>query len=332
MNLRNFEYFIVLAETMNFTKAAEKLYLTQQTLSGNIKRLEEHYGTKFFERKPRLMLTPAGRHILEYAKKAIKQEEYFVSELADITKTTTAKLNVGITGMRATIFMPKIWEVFHKIFPNITISIREALTNELDELLQKGEIELYIGVNAPKRTGTEIENLSHEKICCVANRKIFEQYFLRDSSNELERNKIISEGISLEELENMPLVVFGKQNYLRNFLDEFFKEKNIHPNIICETSRHDLVLRFCEEGYGIGIIYRMLLHDMLQNRDRSKIYVLPIKNSFPERYSNLVYRKESFKPQYIKKFMEITRGVFRNYCESVDNFIKEEGLSIVLCN
>ncbi|MBQ9419885.1 MAG: LysR family transcriptional regulator, partial [Synergistaceae bacterium] len=134
MNLHNFECFITLVDEMNFGKAADKLHITQQTLSGNIKRLEEFYETKFFERRPRLILTPAGRSMLEYAKRAIKHEEYFVSELASITNTTTAKLNMGITGMRATVFMPKIWEIFHRKFPNITISITEAATQELDKL------------------------------------------------------------------------------------------------------------------------------------------------------------------------------------------------------
>ena len=323
MNLHSIECFLALVDTMNFTKAADQLHITQQTLSGNIKRLEDFYDTKFFERKPRLMLTPAGRCMLDYAKKVIKHEEYFISELADITNTTTAKLHIGFTGMRSSIFMPKIWEKFHRNFPNITLSIKEASTEELDEFLYDGELELYIGVDAPKRIGTEVKNLSLEKICCISSPKIFDAYLLVNCKDETERNRKFSEGINLEELSNVPLITFTSENYIRKFLDEFFETHNIHPHIICETSRHDLVLRFCEEGYGVGITYRMLLHDMLQHRDRTKIYVLPVKNFFPRQYTNLVYRKESFRPNYVKRFAEITQEIFRDYYNSVNNILEK---------
>ena len=119
-------------------------------------------------------------------------------------------------------------------------------------------------------------------------------------------------------------MVFTRPNYIRDFIDDFFEDMNIHPNIICEASRHDLVLRFCEEGYGIGIMYRILLHDMLQNRDKSKIYVFPVKNAFPRMHTNLVYRKESFRPKYVERFIEITREIFKNYYDTVNSLIKLE--------
>ena len=60
MGLRGLRYYLVAAEEMNFRRAAEKLYITQQTLSVHIQKLEKQYGVQLFERKPKLMLTPAG--------------------------------------------------------------------------------------------------------------------------------------------------------------------------------------------------------------------------------------------------------------------------------
>lgn len=134
-----------------FSPRGEKLFITQQTLSAHIQKLESRYGTPLFERKPHLRLTPAGHCLREYARKAVKLEELFLAELADVTDTVTGRLNVGITGFRATIFMPRIWEIFHAQFPNITPSMTEAPTARLDELLDKGQLDLYIGVDAPVR-------------------------------------------------------------------------------------------------------------------------------------------------------------------------------------
>ena len=324
MTLHSLRCFLTVAEEMNFRKAAAKLYITQQTLSAHIRRLEQRYGADLFERKPRLMLTPAGQCMVEYAKKAVKQEEYLIAELADVTGTTTGRLNMGITGIRGTIFMPRIWAIFHRLFPNITLSIREASTDRLDELLHAGEIELYIGVNAPERKGMEVENLANEKICCIASKKFVEGHFFHEGYDEKELLETIHRGVNLANLAQMPWVTFTKPNYLRMYLDEFFEAHALHPHIVCETSRHDLVLRFCEQGYGIGIIYQMLLYDMLQNRDTSGIYIFPVKNSFPRRYTNLVYRKESFKPSYFMKFVEITRSVFHEYAENINTLIEAE--------
>ena len=60
MELNAFHIFLTVVEEMNFSRAANRLYITQQSLSGHIKRLEEHYHVRLFQRRPRLSLTPEG--------------------------------------------------------------------------------------------------------------------------------------------------------------------------------------------------------------------------------------------------------------------------------
>jgi len=79
MNLKTCQYFVALAEEMNFTKASESLHITQQSLSGSIKRLEEEYGVELFQRKPYLKLTPAGETMLFYSKQMLRNESQMIS-------------------------------------------------------------------------------------------------------------------------------------------------------------------------------------------------------------------------------------------------------------
>ena len=72
MNIKSLEYFLILAEELNFTKASERLYITQQSLSGCIKRLESEYGVELLQRKPVLRLTPAGEMMTFYARQILK--------------------------------------------------------------------------------------------------------------------------------------------------------------------------------------------------------------------------------------------------------------------
>ena len=85
MNLKTCQYFVALAEEMNFTKASESLHITQQSLSGSIKRLEEEYGVELFQRKPYLELTPAGETMLFYSKQMLRNESQMMASLADLS-------------------------------------------------------------------------------------------------------------------------------------------------------------------------------------------------------------------------------------------------------
>lgn len=81
-----FRYFIAVADELNMTKAAAKLFISQQSLSAYIQRMEKQYGVTLFERKPSLQLTEAGRAMYFYAKEIVLSEDKLTSRFADITK------------------------------------------------------------------------------------------------------------------------------------------------------------------------------------------------------------------------------------------------------
>ena len=97
MNLKTCQYFVALAEEMNFTKASEALHITQQSLSGSIKRLEEEYGVELFQRKPYLKLTPAGETMLFYSKQMLRNESQMMASLADLSAECSGHLAVSYT-------------------------------------------------------------------------------------------------------------------------------------------------------------------------------------------------------------------------------------------
>ncbi len=74
MNLKSIEYFLITVEEMNFTRAAGRLYISQQALSSHISRLEEEYGIRLFERRPALSLTPEGEEMYFYGSRILEAE------------------------------------------------------------------------------------------------------------------------------------------------------------------------------------------------------------------------------------------------------------------
>ena len=99
-------YFSEAAKDLNFTKTAQRLFISQQTLSNHIARLEEAYQVKLFERKPRLMLTSAGETLLSFARDYKTSEENLKAQLTDISQRESAQLRIGCTPHRTSIVMP----------------------------------------------------------------------------------------------------------------------------------------------------------------------------------------------------------------------------------
>ena len=85
INFLNLKYFLILSEEMNFRKAAHKLYITQQSLSGHIQKLEEYFGVPLFYRSTPLRLTPAGIHLKNRAAELLTLESDLQKELLDIS-------------------------------------------------------------------------------------------------------------------------------------------------------------------------------------------------------------------------------------------------------
>lgn len=318
MSLRTLSYFLTVVEEMNFHRAAEKLYITQQSLSSHIKKLETEYNVVLFERRPRLMLTPAGESMAEYARRMLHTEAQLTANLADITRTSTGILHIGITGTRGMVFLPRIWNIYHRQFPNIIVSVSEDATRRLDELLLSGKISLHIGVNIPTHNNTELLTLSQDKVYCI-----FSRSFFRHSPEHWRDILCRPDGVDLTQVMDIPMITFSHDNGLRRMLDEFFEQRGLRPRIIFETSRHDLVLNLCRQGSGIGVVYNMILYDALQNQDIAReLYAFPIKNSLTEKFTQIAYRKESFRPEYLKGFIRAAQDVFKKYTASIDGIIQ----------
>lgn len=145
MTLENLEYFLVAAEELNFTRAAERLYITQQSLSGHIAKIERYYNCRLFDRHFPMSLTPEGAELYEKGQKILSLANDTKRELQDIKDFRSSNLTIGISRSRSAVYLTSVLARYHKEYPGIRIKIIEGSAPEVEENLRRAKVDFSIG-------------------------------------------------------------------------------------------------------------------------------------------------------------------------------------------
>jgi LysR family transcriptional regulator, hydrogen peroxide-inducible genes activator len=145
VNLRDLKYFVALADTRHFGKAAQRSFVSQPTLSAQIKKLENYLGVQLIERQPRkVALTETGARVLPLARRMLEQSEEILSLARDQHDPLSGKLKVGLIPTIGPYLLPLITRKLRKQLPKLQLMLYEYQTQPLLEKLRAGEIELAI--------------------------------------------------------------------------------------------------------------------------------------------------------------------------------------------
>ena len=145
MNIRDFEYLVALAEHKHFRKAAEACFVSQPTLSGQIRKLEDELGTSLLERSSRRVLfTDSGLQLVAQAKRILGEVKTF-TEMASLQgKDMSGPLHIGFIPTIGPYLLPMIIQPLKKAFPNLELFLHEAQTNQLIRQLEEGRLDCII--------------------------------------------------------------------------------------------------------------------------------------------------------------------------------------------
>ncbi|MGO2418752.1 MAG: DNA-binding transcriptional regulator OxyR [Vibrio casei] len=145
MNIRDFEYLVALAEHKHFRKAAEACFVSQPTLSGQIRKLEDELGTSLLERSSRRVLfTDSGLQLVAQAKRILGEVKTF-TEMASLQgKDMSGPLHIGFIPTIGPYLLLIIIQPLKKAFPNLELFLHEAQTNQLIRQLEEGRLDCII--------------------------------------------------------------------------------------------------------------------------------------------------------------------------------------------
>jgi DNA-binding transcriptional LysR family regulator len=143
MELQHFRCFVVLAEELHFTRASERLHLSQPHLSRIINQIEQQLGVNLIRRTTRqVTLTDAGEKFLGEAKSVLSRVEEAMQAMQQFAECETERLRIGFTEMARHYVVPKILSAFCDRYPHLQLDILESCTEELVKSLDKAEVDI----------------------------------------------------------------------------------------------------------------------------------------------------------------------------------------------
>lgn len=242
MELTQIKYFVKLAEELNFTEAAKKLFITQSTLSLSIKRMEEECGIPLFDRIGKsTYLTDSGRIFLDFARRALKETETGLQCIKEINGIYTGRLIIGVTYSLHDILNNCIL-VFTDKFPDAGLSIVESNSvKDLEEMVLNGDIDFALTYASSKMSPIlECNQLFETPLCVIA-----------------QKNHPVTkyDKIALNKLNQYPFIFFPHGIHTRMETEQMFLKNNL-PVLVprIEVNDPSLILRMVSTGKWLTIL------------------------------------------------------------------------------
>ena len=303
----NEELFLLLADELNFSRAAKKAFISQQCLSAHIKKLEDKYGTKLFLRKPSVKLTPSGLMVRDTLL-SIKQTETGLKErLSELEKGRSGIIRAGINSTRASIIIPEIFSGFHTVYPDVKLEFTTDETSRLTEALEKGLLDCVLGVNGVYSQNLISEELSKENLYFMVS-----DSFLRKHA-DIKKAALSGSPISLSLLDGCEIISDTEISTTWQLIKRLASFNNTHFKPVLSMENYDAaenICRFSQLGFFCPeIVLKKILKNNAAYGESNRL--VPVSVSGLDRVINfsLVYFKNREFPRYMLDFFNLVHQV-----------------------
>lgn len=279
MEIHQLTYFVAVAETGGFSRAARRCNVAQPSLSQQIIKLEQELGQPLFDRLGRsVILTEAGQALLPRARAILSELRGIQRGLEQEITAGAGHLAVGFIPTIAPFLLPGVIQSFTARFPQAELAVYEDLTDALVRDLVGGGLDVGI-MSAPiHHKLIETEELYSEPLLAAASRK---HALIRTAS------------IKVKELEDFPFIALNEVHCLGEQVHSFCYQRDVSLEIVCHTSQLSTVQNCIALGLGISLVPLMLA----ASDDSGEIAYFPVSDASPQRKivaASRIGRKQSF--------------------------------------
>ena len=300
MELRHLRYFVALAEYLSFTRAAERVHVTQSTLSHQIRQLEEEVGQPLFDRiGKKVVTTEAGELFLAFATRALKEVDLGLAMLKPGGGGLTGEVRIGATHTFNIGLIPECVAQFLARHPTVRVCVEELSADQIGAKLHAGELDIGIAYRPNGQTDLWFEPLYNEEMVLVVS----------DTHPLAGRKRI-----RMVELHQQRLVLMPDYFSTRALLEECFTASGAEPVVVAEMSTIAPML---------GLVLRTQIGAIVAINAvpaaMTGLRMIPIESPTPIRTPGILWRLDGEKPAPVHSFAVIVRKT------ALGNSLRQEG-------
>lgn len=288
MNLTHLRYFVVLAHTHHYTRAAELLYITQPSLSHAIARLEEELGVPLFEKTGKnTELTVFGQQFLVNAESALKTLDDG-AEMLQRGARGEGLIRLGFVRPLGVNFIPVLAEQFLKLNPgkDIHFTFHTDVTQKLIDGLNAHHYDLVFSSRPKVSSGLSASVVYREKMVLIV---------------PLQHPLAVYDVIDLEQTLHYPYIYFAESSGLRYEVDQLFMQLGKYPEIAYEIVEDEVIAGLVARNFGIAVVPEM---ELLTSLD---VKVVEITHPVRTRNIYMVNHNHIFLPKVVQDFREFVQ-------------------------
>ncbi|WP_030679288.1 LysR family transcriptional regulator [Streptomyces sp. NRRL B-1347] len=290
MQFQQLLYFVAVAETRHFTQAAERVHVSQPSLSQQVRALEKELGAELFSRaRGNITLTDAGEALLPLARRILADADTARIEVQELAQLRRGRVRLGATPSVCTGLLPQVLRDFHDRHPGIQLLIEEGGSHDLVRHLARGALDLALVVlplPSPSPALTTVELLREDLVVV--------------SSPDAPDAPDFGATARVADLQGERLVMFRHGYDLRELTVAACRAEGFEPEFAVEGGEMDAVLGFVRAGLGVAVVPRMVAE-----RAGSDLRMTPLARPRLRRTIALAHRSDVAPPRAARELQRM---------------------------
>lgn len=313
---KHMDYVYAVYEERSFTRAAERLFITQPALSSTIKKLEKDLGYSIFERRGKEVCpTYLGEKYIRAVEQIRQVRSSLEQEADDFLHLRRGKIVVGGTTFIVSNVLPGILRDFRQQYPNIEIEILVEQSTVLYEKLEKGLVDIAIDNALSHTADYEYIPMFREKILVGVprlswvNQRYRDYQILTDTIRDPACDYDSLPKLHMSVFRDEPFILLKHGNKMRQLADKIFAESGIEPNVIFSFDQLMTSISFAEAGFGCCFLTDTILRYVGPCKDIN--YYLP-DTAFQDRTLYIMHKKNKYLSIACREFIAFMKGETSN--------------------
>ena len=294
MEFRQLKTFLAIAETRNFTRAAERVHLTQAAVSSQIKALEAEAEVPLFTRtNKKVILTEAGESLVQHAQKLLRAHDEALLALKELSEVEKGRLRIGNASTTASNdYLPAILAELKSTYPNTQCTVRHATSAEIVTQILQGELDVGIVSLPVEAANIRAEVLQRDRLVAIV-----------QPGHRFAHQRHVSP----QQLASEPMILGEQGGNTRRLIDLFFEKSGVKPDVMMELGSMTSIKRMVEADLGASIIPYSSVREEIK---AGKLVALPVRGFKDNWELGMVMVESEHVPPLLKAFKKLCEKHF----------------------